>query len=61
VEAKSGSTVPLEAFTPLRAVAELVPELAERVVVHGGESSHRATAGRAVSFREIDKVKWLSR
>jgi hypothetical protein len=61
VEAKSGATVPLEAFAPLGAVAELVPELDQRVVVHGGDSSHTTTAGRAISFREIDDMKWLSR
>jgi plasmid stabilization system protein ParE len=36
VEIKSGTTVPLEMFAPLEAVARLVPELRTGIVLHGG-------------------------
>jgi predicted AAA+ superfamily ATPase len=58
VEAKSGSTVPVEAFAPLRAVAELVPEIRERVIVHGGVQSFTHDAARALGYRELDSVRW---
>ena len=58
IEAKSGATVPLEAFRSLEALGELVPELAERLIVHGGAETWRTNAGRAVSFREVDSIVW---
>jgi len=58
VEVKSGATVPLETFAPLQAVAELVPEMRTRIVLHGGAESFTTKAGRALSYREIDGVDW---
>ena len=58
VEVKSGATVPLEAFAPLEAVAQLVPELRTRIVLHGGSESWNSKHGRAVSYRELDHIDW---
>lgn len=59
VEVKSGATVPLDAFGPLDAVAKLVPELRTRLIVHGGAESWSSKHGRAISYRELDRVDWL--
>ena len=59
VEVKSGATVPLDAFEPLDAVATLVPELRTRLIVHGGAESGSSKHGRAISYRELDRVDWL--
>jgi uncharacterized protein len=59
VEAKSGATVPPEAFAPLDDVARLIPELRTRVVVHGGAESFALKGGRALSYREIDAFHWV--
>jgi predicted AAA+ superfamily ATPase len=58
VEVKSGSTVPLEAFAPLGTLAELVPEIRERVIVHGGAQSFAHEGARALSYRELDSLRW---
>jgi hypothetical protein len=58
VEVKSGATVPLEAFAPLEAVTRLVPEMRTRVILHGGAESFTSKMGRALSYREIDRVDW---
>ena len=59
VEVKSGATVPVEAFEPLDAVAKLIPELRTRLIVHGGSESWSIRQGRAVSYRELDRVEWV--
>jgi len=61
VEIKSGATVPLETFAPLEAVTRLLPELSTRIVLHGGRESWTTRAGRALSYREIDRHDWLQR
>jgi predicted AAA+ superfamily ATPase len=58
VEVKSGSTVPSEAFEPLNAVAQLVPELRTRLIVYGGAESWSSKQGRVISYRELDRVEW---
>ena len=62
IEVKSGATVPSDAFRSLDAMGEVVPQLTERLVVHGGSDSWRTSAnvggGKALSFREIDTVSW---
>jgi hypothetical protein len=60
VEAKSGATVPVEAFAPLDAVAERIREIAERIVVHGGTDSWTLRTGRAISYRALDTVAWIA-
>ena len=56
IEVKSGATVPLETFRALESVGDLIPELVERLIVHGGMDNWRASAGRAVSFRAVDTI-----
>jgi len=58
VEVKSGATIPLELFASLDAAAKLIPELATRIVVHGGTDSWSNKVGRALPFREMDGFAW---
>jgi predicted AAA+ superfamily ATPase len=61
VEAKSGATVPVEAFAPLQSVAALLPELRELIVVHGGDDAWSSDRGRALPFSALDEVSWTQR
>ena len=54
IEAKSGATVPVSAFAPLHAVADLVPEVRDRWIVHGGDRSFSHEGARAITYGEID-------
>ena len=56
VEAKSGATVPLDAFEALDAVARLIPEIRERVIVHGGAQTWSHKGARAVSYLDLDSI-----
>src|SRR5258706_503599 len=56
VEAKSGSTVASDAFDALTRVAELIPEIRERLVVHGGRDAWSLPSGRAVPYVALDSV-----
>lgn len=58
LEAKSGATVPLDAFGPLEAVRKIIPELREGLVVHGGTETWTTSAGRALSFRDLPTLGW---
>jgi uncharacterized protein len=58
VEVKSGATVPTGVFEPMLTVSKLVPEIKRRMVIHGGAESFTTSAGRAVSFRDIDTIDW---
>lgn len=59
VEAKSGSTVASDAWGPLARVAELLPEVKEQLVIHGGNEAWSLHGGRAVPYRELDSVDWI--
>jgi predicted AAA+ superfamily ATPase len=61
LEVKSGATVPLESFEPLRRLSEQLPELRHRFVVHGGQESWAVAAGRALSYLQMDTVDWTAR
>jgi hypothetical protein len=58
IEAKSGSTVAAESFAPLATVASLVPEISERLVVHGGSRTWTHHGARALGYRALDSVDW---
>ena len=58
VETKSGATLGSDAFASLTMVAGLLPELTERIVVHGGDESWTSGGGKALGFRELDSVDW---
>lgn len=58
IEVKSGATVPLEAFSALGALGKLLPELRQRFVVHGAAESWATSEGRALSYRDLDSVRW---
>jgi predicted AAA+ superfamily ATPase len=58
IEVKSGATVPTEAFGPLGKLAEVLPELRERFVIHGGSTSFGGSAGRALSFLDMSRENW---
>jgi hypothetical protein len=52
---------PVEAFVPLEPVARLPPDLRTRIVLHGGSESWSLKQGRALSYRQIDRVDWVGR
>ena len=58
IEAKSGATVSPDAFAALDSVAALLPELAERLVVHGGDADWSTRGSRALPYRELDSIAW---
>jgi predicted AAA+ superfamily ATPase len=58
IEAKSGATVSPDAFAALDRVAALLPELAERLVVHGGDADWSTRGSRALPHRELDTIAW---
>jgi len=58
VEAKSGRTLASDAFEPLAAIAKLIPEIRERIVVHGGDEGWSSRSGRALSYSALDEVDW---
>jgi hypothetical protein len=43
---------------PLEAVAELIPEIRERLLVHGGARSFSHGGARALGYRELDSIRW---
>lgn len=60
LETKSGRTVASDAFTALERFASLlgesaVPGQVRRVLVYGGESSQRRSAGDLVAWRDLDR------
>jgi len=59
VEVKSGATVPMEAFGPIAKLAEILPELRARFVIHGGATSWTGGAGTALSFLEMSRQSWI--
>jgi predicted AAA+ superfamily ATPase len=61
IEAKSGQTLSSDAFAPLDALARLIPEKVDRVVVHGGRESWSARGGRAVGYRDVGSIDWGAR
>ena len=56
IEAKSGSTVSGDFFTPLNKVAELVPNIVSRTVVYGGTARQERSDGAAVPLADLGSV-----
>ena len=56
IEAKSGSTVSGDFFTPLNKVAELVPNIVSRTVVYGGTARQERSNGAAVPLADLGSV-----
>ena len=61
VEVKSGATVPAEAFGPMGKLADILPELGERFVIHGGTTSWAGSAGKALSFLGMSRQSWIGK
>lgn len=53
IEIKSGATITSDYFSALDRVAELVPNVSVRAVVHGGTQRQARTAGEALPFAEL--------
>lgn len=56
VEAKSGATIASDWFSNLNRVAEIVPGIEGRAVVHGGAARQRRRAGEAVPLAAISDL-----
>ena len=56
VEAKSGATIASDWFSSLNRVAEIVPEIEERAVVHGGVAHEHRRVGEAVPLTRISDL-----
>jgi uncharacterized protein len=59
IEAKSGATVSNDAFYGLNRLADLLPEVGKRFVVHGGNTTFSASGGTATSFADLHQVDWV--
>jgi cell wall assembly regulator SMI1 len=46
---------------PLEPLARLPSDLRTRIVLHGGSESWSSKQGRALSYRQIDRVDWVGR
>jgi predicted AAA+ superfamily ATPase len=58
IEAKSGQTVAVDVLAPLDALAQLLPEKLERVVVYGGDEAFTLHDARIVAYHELDALDW---
>lgn len=56
VEIKSGATINSDFFSALGRVAELVPNVAVRAVVHGGTQRQARTAGEAIPLADLSAL-----
>lgn len=56
VEIKSGATINPDFFSALGWVAELVPNVAVRAVVHGGTQRQSRSAGEAIPFADLSAL-----
>ena len=59
IEIKSGATINSDFFSALGRVAELVPDVSARAVVHGGAQRQSRSAGEALPF--VDFADFLER
>ncbi len=60
VEIKAGRTAPSDAFDGLDAFARLAPSQAihDRVVIYGGETTERRSAGHLLAWTDIASHDW---
>ena len=56
IEAKSGATVASDWFSSLNRVAEIIPGIAARAVVHGGNPHERRRTGEAVPLAALSDL-----
>lgn len=53
IEIKSGATINSDFFSALGRVADLVPDVSVRAVVHGGSQRQSRSAGEALPFGDL--------
>ena len=56
IEIKSGATIVADAFDGLKRVSKLLPQIAVRVVVHGGMDRQSRRDGEALPFTDLPQV-----
>ena len=56
IEIKSGATIVAAAFDGLKRVSKLLPQIAVRVVVHGGMDRQSRRDGEAIPFMDLPQV-----
>ena len=56
IEIKSGATIAAAAFDGLKRVSKLLPQIAVRVVVHGGMDRQSRRDGEAIPFMDLPQV-----